>query len=369
MLPRGNAFHRHVWQLTDMEIIDTDVHQAWNDPKELIKRLPAYFQQSHFTIPGNLFPSPVGVARQDSLPASGIPGGDYDFLCHQHIDRFGIDYAVLTGSGILVLGLHPNADYANALASAYNEAVAETWFNWDERFYGSLIINPSDPVAAAKEIRKHGSNPKIVEILMCSGTRIPLGQRFYWPIYEAAVEVGLPVAVHPGSEGRGVANGFIAGPPSTYLEWHTNLPQNYMGQIVSLVCEGIFEKFPTLKFVGKEGGLAWIPGVLWRLDKNWKALRSTVPWLKRLPSEYIVDHIRFTSQPIEEPPRPEQLLELFDMIHAEKTLMFSSDYPHWDNDSPLHAFPKLPEALQRRIFSETARETYPRIAQRTTKQS
>ncbi|MBC8012281.1 MAG: amidohydrolase family protein, partial [Burkholderiales bacterium] len=71
-----------------------------------------------------------------------------------------------------------------------------------------------------------------------------------------------------------------------------------------------------------------------------------------------VDHVRFTSQPSEEPPRSEQLLHLLDMIHAEKTLMFSSDYPHWDNDDPHHAFPKLPDKLAERFFHGNAAELY-----------
>jgi predicted TIM-barrel fold metal-dependent hydrolase len=180
----------------------------------------------------------------------------------------------------------------------------------------------------------------------------------YWPIYEAACEMKLPVSVHPGTEGRGISNGFIAGAPTSYLEWHTNLPQNYMGQVVSLVLEGIFEKFPELIFVAKEGGLGWIPGVLWRLDKNWKGLRSTVPWLKRPPSEVIIDHIRFTSQPVEEPEKPAHFMALMEMIHAEKTLMFSSDYPHWDNDSPEHGLPRLPDDLADRIYYKNADAVY-----------
>ncbi len=330
------------------------------DKDEVLKRLPTYFREENFQIPIGVYANPVSVNRLDAFGPNGEPPGScYEALCAQHLDAFNIDAAILTGNAILGLGTHPHAEFAKAVARSYNEALMETWLTWDRRLYGAMLVAPQDPVAAAEEIRKLGSHPRIVEVLMCSATRVPLGQSCYWPIYEAAEEMGLPVSVHPGTEGRGISNGFIAGPPSTYLEWHTNLSQNYMGQVVSLVCEGVFAKFPKLKFVAKEGGLAWIPGVLWRLDKNWKALRSSVPWLTRLPSEYIFDHVRFTSQPIEEPDRAEHLLQLFEMIRADKTVMFSSDYPHWDNDSPRHALPRLPESLMARIMHQTAEETYP----------
>jgi predicted TIM-barrel fold metal-dependent hydrolase len=131
-----------------------------------------------------------------------------------------------------------------------------------------------------------------------------------------------------------------------------------MGHVVSLVLEGVFETFPDLKFIAIEGGLAWIPGVLWRMEKDWKALRSTVPWVKRPPSEYILENVRFTTQPIEEPTDPRHMLPLLEMIHADKTLMFSSDYPHWDNDSPSHGLPRLPHELEARIFYKNAAELY-----------
>jgi len=343
-----------------MRIIDADVHQSWVDPKEIYNRLPAYFRNENYLIPSGAYNNPVDVNRLDAIGDNGEPAGtSYEKMRDQHLDAFGIEKAILTGNGVLGLGVHPHSEFAKAVARAYNAALIETWLTWDDRFYGSMLVAPQDPVAAAEEIRSLGSHPRIVEVLMCSATRIPYGQKFYWPIYEAAEEMGLPVALHPGTEARGISNGFIAGAPSTYLEWHTNLSQNYMGQIVSLVCEGVFEKFPRLKFVAKEGGLAWIPGVLWRLDKNWKALRSSVPWLRRRPSETIIDHIRFTSQPIEEPEQPEFLPQLLRMIHAEKTLMFSSDYPHWDNDSPIHALPRLEEDLLARIFHQNAEDVYP----------
>lgn len=343
-----------------MNIIDCDVHPAWADPNEITKRLPEYFREAGGFGPIiNDWRHPCGFQRADSRGPDGAEAGSsLELMRSQLLDGFGISKAILNASAQLQIGVHPHMGYATAYCRAFNDTLAETWLTWDERLYGAIMVAPQDPIAAAAEIRRMAANPRFVQVLFTSATRIPLGQSFYWPIYQAACEVGLPVAVHPGQEGSGISNGFIAGVPSSYLEWHTNLPQNYMGQLVSLVCEGVFEKFPQLRFVCVEGGLAWIPGVLWRLDKNWKALRSSVPWLRRLPSEYLVEHVRFTSQPSEEPPRSEQFLQLLEMIHAERTLLFSSDYPHWDNDDPHHAFPKLPSALAERFFRANAEELY-----------
>ena len=61
--------------------------------------------------------------------------------------------------------------------------------------------------------------------------------------------------------------------------------------LLSLVAEGTFQKFPTLRFVLIEGGVSWLVPIMWRFDKNWKALRMTVPWLDRPPSEIVYEHV------------------------------------------------------------------------------
>ena len=79
--------------------------------------------------------------------------------------------------------------------------------------------------------------------------------------------------------------------------------------------------------------------------------------MKRLPSEYVWEHVHFTTQPLVDPPKAE-LLAMCAMIHAERTLLFSSDYPHWDFDDPLTALNTLPPEMRRRIVAENAIETY-----------
>jgi predicted TIM-barrel fold metal-dependent hydrolase len=343
-----------------LSLIDCDVHSVPEDPNEIVERLPAYFRTQGLVLPGGPgLPHPSGVRRIDARGPAGEPAGSLPAMVRaQLLDAFGVDFCVLIEAKLLTVGVHPDVDFGNAIAMAHNDWMREKWLTSDPRFLGSLLVNPLDPAAAAREIRRVAGSERMVQVVMTSATRVPLGDRMYWPIYEAACEAGLPVAVHPGAEGKGVAAQFGAGFPSSYLEWHTNLSQNFMAQLTSLLTRGAMSQFPDLRFVMVEGGFGWVPHLLWRLDKNWKGLRSSVPWLDRAPSEYVLERVRFTSQPVEEPESADQLLELLAMMHAEKTLMFSSDYPHWDNDSPLRAFPRLPEALKERIFWKNAAEFY-----------
>ena len=81
---------------------------------------------------------------------------------------------------------------------------------------------------------------------------------------------------------------------------------------------------------------------MWRLDSAWSLLRSEVPHVKRLPSEYVREHVWLTTQPVEEPHKPEyfsQLLEQYGDMWSH--ILFASDYPHWDSDNPDMALPPL----------------------------
>src|SRR5579884_2665801 len=305
----------------------------------------------------------IGVRFGDvPLPPSdrgrGHPAGDPRWVKEQYLEPRGVDLAILTGS-LLSLGVQPSGDLASAVAKGVNDWTLETWVRPFDCFKGSILVAQQDPAQAVAEIDRLGEDPGMVQVLLCSAGEAPLGRRAYHPIYEACVRHQLPVALHIGGEGAGTSSPATAvGHPSTYFEWYGALPQSYMAHIMSMVTEGVFEKFPTLKVVLYEGGIFWLPHVMWRFDKNWKAQRSEAPWVKDPPSQYILRHFYSTTYPLEAAPDPAYLHQTLEMIDGEHQLLFSSNYPNWEYGDPFEMIRDVPESMRRRVLVDNALAVY-----------
>jgi len=343
-------------------IVDSDVHPVVSSERRL-DFMAEPFRTRHADgnrgVGGLGYWNPGGVMRKDAvLPDGTRIETDPKATASEFLDKFGIDYAVLMEAD-LHIALSPEPDFSAALVAATNDVLIEDWLTADPRYRMALMISLSDPHLAAKEIHRRGDHPGVVQVYMPSASPLPLGHRYFHPIFEAAVEHNLPIGIHPGGEGVDISRSATgAGIPSSYLEWHTVLSSYYMAQLVSLVTEGVFVKFPTLQFVLVEGGVSWLPPLMWRLDKNWKALRKTAPWLDRLPSEIIQEHVHMTTQPLEEPANSDHLRMIFEMFDAENMLMFSSDYPHWDGDTPDFAARMFPDHMKAKVLGGNAMKLY-----------
>jgi predicted TIM-barrel fold metal-dependent hydrolase len=168
------------------------------------------------------------------------------------------------------------------------------------------------------------------------------------------------VAIHIGGEGLAgqVTPPTGSGVPASYYEYVALSPQGIMTHLASLILHGVFEKFPGLRVLLVEGSTAWLPWLLWRLDTNYKALRRDAPWLKRRPSEYFYDHIRVTTQPLDSPDDPEELVTLLSYIGGQDILCYSSDYPHWDADELSYITRVLPKDWLPNVLRENAMKLY-----------
>ncbi len=125
----------------------------------------------------------------------------------------------------------------------------------------------------------------------------------------------------------------------------------------------MFVKFPELKVVMMESGVTWLPRLIWRADKTWRGVRFEVPWLLKTPGEVIRNHIRFTIQPFDAPPRRDQLERVLDQLGSDDILLFSTDYPHWHFEGDDAVPEGLPDALVRKILFDNPLKTYPRLSQ------
>ncbi|MDA0350049.1 MAG: amidohydrolase family protein [Verrucomicrobia bacterium] len=337
-------------------VIDSDIHVYPSDASPLKPFIPENLQLAlklaMDTQPWNGYQNPHGVNRRD---VECLDAGD---LARLHLDLLGIAYGVLQPQPGMYVGLIHNSDVANQLSTAWNDWQHEYYLSRDSRLLGSVCINIGDPEAAAQEITRAAGNFRFVQVVVPGESHLLYGHRFYDPIFSACEENNLVFALHPGQEGA-LGSSTPVGRPSSYFEWHSTLSITYQAQLASMISEGLFERYPRLRVLLVEGGFAWMPHLLWRMDRNFKSLRPTRPRLRRLPSEYASDHVWFTSQPMEEPSDKKHLLEIFDMVNAENRLCFSSDFPHWDFDDPQRVFPsQISPAIRRRILSENALELY-----------
>jgi uncharacterized protein len=347
-----------------MAIADCDIHPRQR-PGCLDPWLPKQWQEHaalfglpsrHGMATGSPYPkSQPNASRRDSYPPEGgRPGSSLSFMQAQHLDANNVVLGILnplnTGQGLQNPGL------SEAICRAVNHWQVAEWTGKDSRLKASIVINYEDAKSSAEEIRHWAGHKDFVQVLMLSRTAEPLGNRRYWPIYEAAAEAGLPLSVHAFGYGGGpiTSTGWV----SHYVEEMTGHAQSSQAGLGSLLIEGVFERFPGLRVIMVEAGFAWAPALAWRLDKAWKTLRAETPHLKHLPSEYLRRHVWWSTQPMEEPEPREHLLDTIGWMGWDR-LLFATDYPHWDFDDPAHALPlKIPEKQRHDFFLGNARAVY-----------
>jgi len=357
--------------MQEYTFIDCDVHHILPSFSTLMPYIEPGFRhrielasnaraeaRNNFAMPRRSYFNPTSTARVDTMDADGTNHASVPArVVEELLDRYDIAYAILMGNDLTTLSGMPDPDLAAGIARAYNDWTHEKWIKYDARFKHSIWVAPQDPVQAAAEIERWGNDPDVVQVAI-GQMDILAGKRHYWPIYEAAAKYNLPVGFHVGAESAGNNRTQLAvGAPTHYIELQTGVISIGIQNTISLVCEGVFAQFPTLKVALFEYGWTWLPGLMWRLDREWLSFRSEVPWVVKPPSEYIKEHIRVGSQPLEAP-STQELHQTLEMMSADKMMLFATDYPHWDFDDPHYVMRKLPAHMRKAIAYENARELY-----------
>ena len=343
--------------------IDCDVHVAVPAMKALLPYMSEAWQEmitSRGTDGLELASYPAAApitCRPDwRPPRGGQPGTDLPTLRTHALDGFGTKAAIINclhGAQ----AVH-SEDLAQALCSAVNDWLAAQWLDKDARLRGSIVVPAQNPAYAAREIEKRAADKRFVQVQLLSANEMLLGRHYYWPIYEAAVKHDLPIGIHAGSAMRHAPtpNGW----PTHFTQDYVSHTMAFEAQLLSLMGEGVFNHFPTLRVVLIESGVTWLPAFLWRAIKSWRGLRGETPWFTQSPGDLVRRHVRFTIQPFDAPGASE-VERILEHIGSDEILLFSTDFPHWHFDGQDALPPGLAPDLIRKITVDNPLATYPRL--------
>jgi len=349
-----------------VEVVDNDVHPS---PRagELLKYMDPDARDLLPTNPHELAEDPnyydtadflhtMGNRTDTFAPDGGFPGTDPDFSCHQLMREAGVSIGILDPQWTPP---HPNVEIEHARKCATNAWLADVWLSAPHgRWRGSISVSNRVPERSADEIERWASDDRFVQVLV-SPQDVPFGDKSLDPIYAAASKHGLPVSTHlltlsPYETGPTMPYGM----ESHWLDYMSAWPLTYTNHLMSLIFGGAFERHPNLRVVFTEGAFTWVLPTLWRMDKMWEARRADVPWVTRRPSEYVREHVRFTTQPLEDPEDSAGYKRYLEWLDPGQLLLFSTDYPHWSYDDPGWAINKFPKDARARIMRENATDLY-----------
>ncbi len=306
--------------------IDCDVHVAPRSIDALAPYLDDYWHDYLANAGVRLSPNVTG-AYPESDPA---PPDDVDALREQLLDPSGLRHAVL--SCLSAFDATRNAYFEAALCKAINDWLAAEWLARDDRLRASMVIPTLDEEAAIQEVERVGSQPGFVQVLVPIRTDARWGLRRFHELHEAIAAHDLVLGLH--AWGRpGLAPTPTGFTHSYFEDYLANSQVIAQAQVMSLVSEGVFDRVPSLRVAVLECGFSWLPPMLWRFDKDWKAVWREVPWVKERPSEYVKRHFRATTAPAQLPPDVAQTAQLAEMLGAADLLVFASDHPHVHGDA------------------------------------
>jgi len=354
--------------LDDYLVVDSDFHQnehnAWGEVLEFFDNevvrdfflaggrdrawLPASVQNAVIQdVSGR-----IAVQRVLNEELAGAGSEREVASIRRTMDMLGTDYTLLFPTELLHFGTNPHSELEAPLARAYARWITERILAREPRIITLLYLPFNDPEASVEIVERYADVPGVVGFMVTSVRYRPVHDRVYAKVYRAIEErdmvLGFHTAFHSYERSMEQLNKFISAHSLAF-------PHYQMVQMTNWVINGMPERFPGLKVLFIEGGLAFVPFLMERLDHEYRMRVSEAPLLKRLPSEYMRDFY-YTSQPMESFSNQGYLQTTLEMIAAETQLLYASDWPHWDFDLPSRVFdlPFLDDAAKRAILGENA---------------
>lgn len=250
-----------------------------------------------------------------------------------------------------------------AAASAHNRMITD-FCRVDRRLLPVAYVPLEDiprSIAAAREAIGLGAKALMIPSL-CPRRHSPshIGLD---PVWAMAQEAGIPVVLHVGGEeklnpvyklnGLPPVPDFHGGDDNFTSVSYMPIPNAAMQTLATLIFDGVFDRFPDLKWGAIELGASWVPGWMRSMDSAAHAFMRNEERLRKLsakPSEIVRRQLRVA-------PYPHEDAGWIIANAGDEVCMFSSDYPHVEGGRhPLKRFDESVAACtpvqRRRFYSE-----------------
>lgn len=256
---------------------------------------------------------PEVVARLDDVGALRL----------REMDEAGIDIQVLSHASPSLQKL--DAESATRLARGVNDRLAETVRAHPDRFAAFAALPTPDPGAAANELEravtKLGFKGAMVHGLTGG---LFLDDRRFWPIFERAEALDVPLYLHPAVPHPAVIEAYY----KDYAERHPGILRAAWGftvetatQGIRLVLSGVFDAYPNLKIILGHMGEG-LPFYLWRISHGLRGSLAEKSFRDIFCEHFWITTSGFFSDPA---------LLCCVMEMGIDRILFSVDYPYADN--------------------------------------
>jgi predicted TIM-barrel fold metal-dependent hydrolase len=320
---------------TKVRSIDGDGHVIENIPR-LVEHMEAPYRGWYGSGRGGAVALTPGDGAPRALGGKFSDGpGNTTESWLKMMQEGDLESAILFPTAGLFEGFLKDPDYAVAFCRAYNNWLARDLLQPAQGLLGVALLPVQDAQEAAKEVRRARQELGLVGAMLPADGGHLLGLRRYDAVYQAAADVGMPMTVHASGSWAADAHTTSYQFPK-FIQAHTiSHPFGILRQFTSMMFEGVFARYPTVKFAFLECGGTWVPWWLDRMDEEYEHRGAEeAPDLPRKPSTFVHEggNIFFGCE------AEERLLGATLGVIGSDTVMYASDWPHWDGDYPHSLF-------------------------------
>lgn len=314
-----------------MAVIDADAHvieneSAWDYMLESERRFRPKIvgaangdpSVDYWFIDGRLMPR---SNVEKALPEAARDMSDLSIRI-KHMDELNIDIQVIYPT-IFIFPTARRAEVDLALCRSYNRWMADIVKQSPDRFRWVVVPPLLNMERVAEELKfgkEHGACGVYLRGLEADRR---LSDPYFFPLYEAAVKLDLPICVH-SANGSIEAHDFFLDEPG-----FCKFKLAVVGAFHSLLVDGIPDKFPGLRIAIVEVSAQWIPYAVHDLARRYQRRG------KQLGANVLQDHrVYVTCQTDDD-------LDYILGYSGENNLVIGTDYGHSDNASEIEALRKL----------------------------